>query len=59
MHPSSFPTVLSATNGHKLTSRRATFTIHDQPSILLDHSRQEELLSAARKGEGEPTPAYS
>ncbi|OWZ65552.1 beta-1,2-xylosyltransferase 1 [Cryptococcus neoformans] len=29
---------------------RATFTIHDQPSILLDHERHEELLTAARHG---------
>ncbi|WWD17085.1 beta-1,2-xylosyltransferase 1 [Kwoniella shandongensis] len=29
---------------------RATFTIHDQPSILLDHARQEELVTAARQG---------
>lgn len=34
-------------------SIRPTFTIHDQPSILLDHDRQEELLSAARKHTGE------
>ena len=27
----------------------ATFTIHDQPSILLDYSRQMELLTAARQ----------
>ena len=26
---------------------RATFTIHDQPSILLDHAREKELLDAA------------
>ncbi|ODN80875.1 beta-1,2-xylosyltransferase 1 [Cryptococcus amylolentus CBS 6039] len=29
---------------------RATFTIHDQPSILLDKDRETELLDAARKG---------
>ncbi|OCF60907.1 beta-1,2-xylosyltransferase 1 [Kwoniella mangroviensis CBS 10435] len=29
---------------------RATFTIHDQPSILLDHARQEELINAAKSG---------
>ena len=31
---------------------RATFTIHDQPSILLDHDRQIELLTAARMNTG-------
>jgi hypothetical protein len=30
-----------------LTLRRATFTIHDQPSILLDYSRKKELMDAA------------
>ncbi|WVR06845.1 beta-1,2-xylosyltransferase 1 [Kwoniella sp. DSM 27419] len=29
---------------------RATFTIHDQPTMLLDHDRQVELLDAAKKG---------
>jgi beta-1,2-xylosyltransferase len=33
--------------------KRATFTIHDQPSILLDHARQEELLTAAKAKTGE------
>lgn len=27
---------------------RATFTIHDQPSILLDYGRRKELLDAAK-----------
>ncbi|KAK4688087.1 beta-1,2-xylosyltransferase, partial [Tremellales sp. Uapishka_1] len=27
---------------------RATFTIHDQPSIMLDYARQEELTTAAK-----------
>jgi len=31
----------------------ATFTIHDQPSILLDHDRQQELLTAAKAKKGE------
>ncbi|WVF71389.1 beta-1,2-xylosyltransferase 1 [Kwoniella sp. CBS 6097] len=29
---------------------RATFTIHDQPTMLLDHERQQELLNAAKTG---------
>jgi beta-1,2-xylosyltransferase len=33
-----------------LTTHRATFTIHDQPTILLDHARQQELLTAAKQG---------
>jgi beta-1,2-xylosyltransferase len=33
-----------------LTTHRATFTIHDQPTILLDHARQQELLTAAKHG---------
>ncbi|ORX35699.1 hypothetical protein BD324DRAFT_631296 [Kockovaella imperatae] len=32
---------------HHLENFRATFTIHDQPSILLDHARRKELLDAA------------
>nr|ODN93002.1 beta-1,2-xylosyltransferase 1 [Cryptococcus depauperatus CBS 7855] len=30
-------------------SYRATFTVHDQPSILLDHERREHLLETARQ----------
>ena len=33
---------------HLLPDLRATFTIHDQPSVLLDYERQQELLKAAR-----------
>ncbi|EIW70562.1 beta-1,2-xylosyltransferase 1 [Tremella mesenterica] len=32
-----------------LPDLRATFTIHDQPSILLDYSRRMELITAARE----------
>lgn len=31
---------------------RATYTIHDQPSVLIDHSRRTELVDAARKHQG-------
>lgn len=37
---------------HQIGNFRATFTIHDQPSILLDYERQQELLAAAREGKG-------
>lgn len=33
--------------------RRATFTIHDQPTMLLDYARQQELVNAAKAGTGE------
>jgi hypothetical protein len=32
---------------------RATFTIHDQPTMLLDYKRQQELLTAAKDHTGE------
>jgi ABC-type cobalamin/Fe3+-siderophores transport system ATPase subunit len=32
---------------------RATFTIHDQPTMLLDYKRQQELLQAAKAHKGE------
>lgn len=32
---------------------RVTFTIHDQPTMLLDHARMQELVTAAREGKGE------
>jgi hypothetical protein len=32
---------------------RATFTIHDQPTMLLDYKRQQELLNAAKAHKGE------
>lgn len=31
---------------------RATYTIHDQPSILLDYERNTDLVEAARKHKG-------
>lgn len=31
---------------------RATFTIHDQPTMLLDYKRQQELLEAAKAHKG-------
>ena len=31
---------------------RATFTIHDQPTMLLDYKRQQELLTAAKDHTG-------
>lgn len=34
---------------------RATFTIHDQPTMLLDYKRQQELLTAAKDHTGEWT----
>jgi beta-1,2-xylosyltransferase len=34
---------------------RATFTIHDQPTMLLDYKRQQELLTAAKDHTGEFT----
>jgi len=34
---------------------RATFTIHDQPTMLLDYKRQQELLTAAKDHKGEST----
>lgn len=32
---------------------RATFTIHDQPTMLLDYKRQQELMTAAKDHTGE------
>ena len=32
---------------------RATFTIHDQPTMLLDYKRQQELLTAAKAHTGQ------
>jgi beta-1,2-xylosyltransferase len=32
---------------------RATFTIHDQPSILLNYERRKDLMDAASQHKGE------
>ncbi|ORY32933.1 hypothetical protein BCR39DRAFT_522439 [Naematelia encephala] len=40
----------------QIGSFRATFTIHDQPSILLEYNRQQELLTAARQGKVSTAP---
>jgi len=43
-----------------LPNFRATYTIHDQPSILLDYQRNKELVDAARQHKGEfCRPVYS
>ena len=45
--------VVSLTTGKRRgLTIRATFTIHDQPTMLLDYKRQQELLTAAKDHTG-------
>ena len=41
------------TGRNKGLTLRATFTIHDQPTMLLDYKRQQELLTAAKAHTGQ------
>ena len=38
---------------HFLPDLRATYTIHDQPSVVVDYERSRELIEAARHHKGE------